>query len=96
MKKLAVLILALALVPVTATAQIAPETRWADPTHVVLDVEFPGDGYRANWEMFRCKCGDLLVRSELNIPGEAEKGKRCRGSPRAPCSHAFPPWPRDA
>ena len=89
MNRLAVLIIALALIPVTAAAQIAPETRWADPTHVVLDVEFPGDGYRANWEMFRCKCGDLLVRSELNIPGEAEKGETLMVARRAVLTRGF-------
>ena len=89
MKPFAVLFLALALIPVTVTAQIAPETRWADPTHVVLDVEFPGDGYHANWELFRCQCGDLLVRSELNIPGEAEKGETLMVANRAVLTRGF-------
>ncbi|MBT8048078.1 MAG: hypothetical protein HKN57_01620 [Xanthomonadales bacterium] len=56
-------------------ADLAPETRWADPSSVELDVEFPGEGYHANWELFRCDCGDLLVRAELNMPGDTEKGE---------------------
>lgn len=89
MNRFAVLILALVLIPVTATAQIAPEVRWADPSHVVLDVTFPGDGYHANWEMFRCKCGDLLVHSELNIPGAAEKGETLMVARRAVLTRGF-------
>ena len=89
MNRFAVLILALVLIPVTATAQIAPEIRWGDPSHVVLDVTFPGDGYHANWEMFRCQCGDLLVHSELNIPGEAEKGETLMVARRAVLTRGF-------
>jgi len=59
----------------TAQAELPPETRWADPSSVQLDIEFPGDGYHANWEMFRCDCGDLLIRSELSVPGETESGE---------------------
>ena len=55
-------------------AQIDDSTRWADPSHVKLGIEFPGEGYHAQWELFRCDCGDLLVRSELNVPGDVEAG----------------------
>jgi hypothetical protein len=55
-------------------AELPPETRWADPSRVELDIEFPGEGYHANWELFRCDCGDLMVRSELNVPGEVVNG----------------------
>jgi len=58
----------------TLQAELPAETRWADPSRVQLNVEFPGDGYHATWELFRCDCGDLLVRAELNVPGEVETG----------------------
>ncbi len=57
-----------------AAAGVPAETRWADPSRVRLNVEFPGDGYHASWELFRCECGDLLVRAELNIPDESVSG----------------------
>lgn len=67
--------LALALcAPAAVAAELPAETRWADPSWVELDIEFPGDGYHANWELFRCACGDLMVRSELNVPGEVVSG----------------------
>jgi len=50
-------------------------TQWKDPSSVRLEVDFPGDGYHASWELFRCTCGDLLVRSELNTPGEVVRGE---------------------
>lgn len=53
---------------------IGPETHWKDPAEVHLEVDFPGDGYHARWQLFRCVCGDLLVRSELNVPGEIVHG----------------------
>ena len=56
-------------------AELPPETRWADPSSVRLDVEFPGNGYHATWDLHRCDCGDLLVRSELSVPGETETGE---------------------
>lgn len=58
----------------TVLAALPSETRWADPSSVELNVEFPGNGYHASWELFRCACGDLLVRSELAEPGKVEKG----------------------
>lgn len=87
--RISALFLTLLLAPLTVVAQIAPETRWADPSHVVLDIEFPGDGYHANWELFRCDCGDLLVHSELNIPGEEEKGETLMVGRRAVLSRGF-------
>jgi hypothetical protein len=59
----------------TLQAELPAETRWADPSSVQLNVEFPGDGYHATWELYRCDCGDLLVRAELNVPGEVETGE---------------------
>ena len=81
--------LALLLAPACALAELSPETRWSDPSHVVLDVAFPGDGYHANWELFRCECGDLLVHSELNVPGEAEVGETLMVLRRAVLSRGF-------
>lgn len=70
-------------------AGIAPEARWADPSRVDLGVEFPGEGYHANWELFRCDCGDLLVRSELSVPGEVDKGETMLVQGRAVLSRGF-------
>jgi hypothetical protein len=72
-----------------ARADISPDTRWADPAHVKLGVDFPGDGYHADWELFRCECGDLLVRSELNVPGEVEAGETLLVGGRAVLSRGF-------
>jgi len=72
-----------------ALAEISPGTRWADPSHVKLGVEFPGEGYHADWELFRCECGDLLVRSELNMPGEVEAGETLLVGGRAVLSRGF-------
>lgn len=75
-KWIATAIIALAwFAPVTVAAELPAETRWADPSRVKLDIEFPGEGYHANWELFRCDCGDLMVRSELNVPGEVVNGE---------------------
>jgi hypothetical protein len=56
-------------------ADLPAETRWADPSHVQLNVEFPGNGYQANWTLFRCECGDLLVQADLVMPDEEETGE---------------------
>ncbi len=70
-------------------AELAETTRWADPAHVKLGVEFPGDGYHADWELFRCDCGDLLVRSELNVPGDVEAGETLLVGGQAVLSRGF-------
>lgn len=57
-----------------AAAALTPDVQWKDPSEVQLKVEFPAEGYTADWQLFRCDCGDLLVRSELNEPGEAVHG----------------------
>ena len=89
-RALALTVLTLSLLPLrVAEAEIGAATRWADPSSVVLNVEFPGEGYHANWELFRCKCGDLLVRSELNVPGEVEKGETVLVEGRAILSRGF-------
>ena len=51
-------------------AALAPGVRWQDPSSMDLSVDFPGQGYHADWHLFRCSCGDLLVRAELVAPGE--------------------------
>lgn len=56
------------------SADISKETRWADPSWVDLSVDFPGQGYHADWELFRCDCGDLLVKSELSVPEDTVQG----------------------
>lgn len=72
-----------------AVSAIDKETRWADPSKVDLSVEFPGDGYHADWDLFRCGCGDLLVTSELSVPGETVKGDLVLVEGRAVLSRGF-------
>jgi len=55
-------------------ASIDTNVQWKDPSSVRLEVDFPGNGYHASWQLFRCACGDLLIRSELNVPGEIVHG----------------------
>jgi hypothetical protein len=70
-------------------AGIEPAARWADPSRVDLSVEFPGEGYHAHWKLFRCDCGDLLVRSELSAPGEVDKGETLLLQGRVVLSRGF-------
>lgn len=67
-------LLTLLFAPGLLVAEILPETRWADPTSVQLEIEFPGQGYHARWELFRCDCGDLLVHAWLDVPDESVYG----------------------
>jgi hypothetical protein len=85
-----ILFVCLLLLPFSVGAEIAPETRWSDPSRVSLNVEFPGDGYHAAWDLFRCACGDLLVHSELDLPGESEKGETLLIGGRAVLYRGFP------
>ena len=90
LSRLAVVCLAMSVVAIMELqADITEGTRWADPSHVKLGIEFPGDGYHAQWELFRCDCGDLLVRSELNIPGEVEAGESLLVGGRVVLSRGF-------
>jgi hypothetical protein len=75
--------------PLSAVAELPPETRWADPSSVRLDVEFPGNGFHATWNLFRCDCGDLLVRSQLSTPDEVEKGETMLVGGRVILSRGF-------
>jgi hypothetical protein len=77
------------LLSLPAVAELPPQTRWADPSSVRLDVDFPGNGYHASWVMFRCQCGDMLIRWELNIPGETEKGETLLVNGRVVLSRGF-------
>ncbi|MCH7507667.1 MAG: hypothetical protein IID60_10240 [Proteobacteria bacterium] len=70
-------------------AELPPQTRWADPSSVRLDVDFPGNDYHAKWVMFRCPCGDLLIRWELNVPGETQKGETLLVNGRVVLSRGF-------
>jgi len=81
-------LLALAVLP--ALAEIAPEIRWSDPSKVSLDVVFPGDGYHATWDLYRCDCGDLLVHSELSESANVEKGETLLVEGRAILYRGFP------
>lgn len=80
--------------PLTVHAQeaasgIEPDTAWSDVSAVRLDVEFPGNGYHAKWLLHRCECGDLLIESELNLPGEVEKGELLLVGQRAVLERGF-------
>jgi hypothetical protein len=66
-------LLALAVAPVMAEP-LAAGVLWKDPSFVDLDVKFPGDGYQASWKLYRCDCGDLMIQSELSVPGEVVRG----------------------
>lgn len=68
---------------------IARDAAWSDVSAVRLDVEFPGDGYHAKWLLNRCACGDLLVESELNLPGDVEKGELLLVGQRAVLERGF-------
>ncbi|MEE8496475.1 MAG: hypothetical protein V3S21_08355 [Xanthomonadales bacterium] len=82
-------LLFLLLLSLPVVAELPAETRWADPSSVRLDVDFPGVGYHASWVMFRCQCGDLLIRWELNLPGETEKGETLLVNGRVVLSRGF-------
>lgn len=82
--------------PLAAPAQqdspepgIAAGMAWSDVSAVRLDVEFPGNGYHAKWLLHRCECGDLLIESELNLPGEVEKGELLLVGQRAVLERGF-------
>jgi hypothetical protein len=83
-----VLVFALCAHPVHAEV-LGPNTQWKDPSSVRLEVDFPGNGYHASWQLFRCPCGDLLIRSELNEPGEVIHGDILLVSNRAVLSRGY-------
>lgn len=66
-------LLSLASAP-TVAEPLAAGVPWKDPSFVDLDVKFPGDGYQASWKLHRCDCGDLMIKSELSVPGEVVRG----------------------
>lgn len=73
----------------TFAAGLAADVQWKDPSSVSLEVDFPGDGYHASWQLFRCACGDLLVRAELSEPGEVAHGDILLVSNRAVLSSGY-------
>jgi hypothetical protein len=85
-------VLVLAWTCVSARAAGLPaDTQWKDPSSVRLEVNFPGDGYHASWELFRCACGDLLIRSELSAPGEVVRGEIVLVANRAVLMRGYEP-----
>jgi len=55
----------------TATAwDIDRGTAWSQANFTRLDVQFPGSGFHARWDYFRCACGDVLIRSEEILNAE--------------------------
>ena len=75
--------------PGTGDGTVQPGTPWSGVSAVRLDVEFPGNGYHAKWLLHRCDCGDLLIESELNLPGEVEKGELLLVGSRAVLERGF-------
>jgi len=69
-----IFLLAPGCIPALA-APLTAEVQWKDPSSVQLEVDFPGNGYHASWDLHRCVCGDLLIRSELSVPGEVTLGE---------------------
>jgi hypothetical protein len=86
---LAILMLLMMVAGNAPAAGLSAETRWADPSSVQLNIEFPGNGYHASWELFRCSCGDLLVRAELAEPGTVESGELLLIGGRAVLTRGF-------
>jgi len=83
-------LLVLACAPAWA-AGLPANTQWKDPSSVRLEVNFPGQGYHASWDLFRCTCGDLLVRSELSAPGEVVRGEIVLVANRAVLMRGYDP-----
>ena len=88
------IVLIMAFIPHLANGQDAEggldrSVAWNDVTSVRLDVTFPGDGYNARWLLHRCLCGDLLIESELHLPGDTEKGELLLVGQRAVLERGF-------
>jgi hypothetical protein len=71
------------------------KVQWQDPSWVQLEIDFPGNGYHASWHLSRCQCGDLLVRSELNVPGEVTYSEILLVSQRAVLKRGYEPEQAD-
>ncbi len=83
------LLFACLFAPTAHGQPIGPSVQWKDPSEVQLQVDFPGDGYRAEWQLFRCACGDLLIRTELSEPGEQVHGDIALVGNRAVLTRGF-------
>jgi len=79
-----------------SAAGLPAETRWADPSSVQLNIDFPGNGFRASWDIYRCSCGDLLVRAELAMPGAVESGDLLLVGGRAVLTRGFGEYKAEA
>jgi len=87
----AVLFSALLMTSELVLAASSTEVKWKDPSWVQLEIDFPGNGYHASWHLSRCQCGDLLIRSELNFPGEVTHGDLLLVSQRAVLKRGYEP-----
>lgn len=66
--------LASLMIAATAAAQdMPPQPGWHQADHVVLDVDFPEQGYHARWDVHRCDCGDILIAAEQASPDSVER-----------------------
>ena len=92
--RLALLLPLLSAAPAT-DAEIRPETRWSDSSHVLLNVTFPGD-YHAKWDVDRHPGGDLFVRSDLAVPDQQVSGELVLVERRAVLSRGFGKYKAEA
>jgi len=58
-----------------AQAGIAPGTHWAQPWFTRLDARFPGQGFHARWDFYRCDCGDAWIKAEETLPEGISRGE---------------------
>lgn len=71
--------IALLILPALAFAQeprsILPATPWSKPYFMRIDATFAGGDFHARWDVSRCDCGDLHIRTEETLPGEIRTGE---------------------
>jgi hypothetical protein len=67
---------ALAISASIPAEEIAPGTHWTQPYFTRLDVAFPDGEFHARWEIDRCACGDVVIRSEETLPEEITTGEQ--------------------
>ena len=73
MKRLLLGLAAWLAVPFAMAQDMPPQPGWHQADHVVLDVDFPEQGYHARWDVHRCDCGDILIAAEQSSPDAVER-----------------------
>jgi hypothetical protein len=64
-------------------------TTWLQPYFTQLDTSFPGDAFHARWEIHRCQCADVLIRSEETYPQGIITGEQLLVGGRALLTRGF-------